>query len=356
MDDEKHDLLRSLSTIGGAQVNDKLDISGSKIEIHRPTVWTKLMRTFWTSQSVEDSIARVKSVLNDCFEEVDSYLEGAKALDKKSSNFLVLLLEQMEGCIKGLKNLSKTYETSSAGDDMKLYCRDTELKAADLRKYLTQKNVIKGAGKAAPAEAATVPPVPPPVPARIQQLRETVEQEEEPWQRHALVEELKKNTMKTRHAKQRVRVYPRPITTSRRIARRLPIIETIEAEEKKTADRTLPTNQLTPQLIPRPITPPLKRASMSTFPERTPFTVDPLPPLTTAGKRLVAEIVDHTMGIPTSDIMQETSKPAASPSCSYTSDFEQESKVANFGLDYLSTSSSEEEEEHADDTETSSSF
>ena len=100
MDDEKHALLRSLGTIGCVQVNDKLDISGSKIEIHRPGFVSRLKRTFWSTQTVDDSIARIKSVLNDCSGHIDSYMDGYKILDKKGANFLLLLLKHMKSCAK----------------------------------------------------------------------------------------------------------------------------------------------------------------------------------------------------------------------------------------------------------------
>lgn len=141
MDDTQHELLRSLGTIGEVQENDRLDAKGTKLEIQKPSLYNSFMRTFVYRQTKDDTISRVKSVVHEAFGEVDRYVKTSKPT-RKQLDFLSLLLDEMQGSVRGLQNLQKTYAGVSASQDMKLYAKDMQKKCNMLREYLIRFGVI----------------------------------------------------------------------------------------------------------------------------------------------------------------------------------------------------------------------
>ena len=141
MDDTQHELLRSLGTIGEVQENDRLDAKGTKLEIQKPSLYNSFMRTFVYRQTKDDTISRVKSVAHEAFGEVDRYVKTSKPT-RKQLDFLSLLLDEMQGSVRGLQNLQKTYAGVSASQDMKLYAKDMQKKCNMLREYLIKFGVI----------------------------------------------------------------------------------------------------------------------------------------------------------------------------------------------------------------------
>ena len=137
-------MLCALETIGQVRRKDRLDTSGDKLEVHRPSMLTTFMRTFVWPQNREAAVVKASAVVREALQLADQQmgkqqdwtcgtLQGQLESDGRMRfNALDKLRKAMQNAIIGLRNLSMTYADTSAGAEMKQFANRIADKIDDI--------------------------------------------------------------------------------------------------------------------------------------------------------------------------------------------------------------------------------
>ncbi len=146
MNMNERDLMTALRTIGALQANDRLDTTGAKLEIQKPSMYNSFMRTFVWPQSRATCAERVVTVVDNAKTTVEAYCQRLR-LAKADLDVLELLSTAMAGAVAGLRHLAETYMGTSAGESLALCADNLRIYRANLEAVLRDHR----AGKRVPA-------------------------------------------------------------------------------------------------------------------------------------------------------------------------------------------------------------
>jgi hypothetical protein len=140
MNNHEHELLTALRTIGALQANDRLDTTGARLEIQKPSMYNSFMRTFVWPQSRGTCLERVRTVVDNVESAVSGYRQRPVLADTEM-RVLELLSINMTGAVAGLRHLAETYAGTAAGNGISLYADSLQMCHANLREFLASKHV-----------------------------------------------------------------------------------------------------------------------------------------------------------------------------------------------------------------------
>ena len=126
MNANEHELLTALRTIAALQANDRLDTTGAKLQIQKPSMYNSFMRTFIWPQSRDTCIDRIRSVVDSAINTADGYRQRA-SLQSTDMRVLQLLAAGMTDAALGLKHLADTYTGTAAGTGISLFATNLDL-------------------------------------------------------------------------------------------------------------------------------------------------------------------------------------------------------------------------------------
>ena len=130
MNEATHKIFCELNTIGQLRRKDRLDTSGEKLEVQRPSMLTSFVRTFIWPQDRDATVAKVRAVVDSALRLANEYkaldvpwsLRGRYPEELVARDTMLRRLDlAMRNAAEGLRNLSSTYGGTSSGVEVEQF-------------------------------------------------------------------------------------------------------------------------------------------------------------------------------------------------------------------------------------------